>query len=237
MQAEITTINKLSEKDINEAYLLFSRFYSNVDFDNFLKDLSEKDWMIRLISNGQLAGFSTQQLMELEIDIKNTHFLFSGDTIVDPEYWSRNQLGGAFIHLFLHVLNKYKTPLYWFLITKGFRTYRFLPVFFKRFYPSISNNNKDLKVILDTVAKHKFGDEYNCKTELVTYKTDKDRFDSIYAEIPASRKKDRNVSYFIKRNPEYAKGVELACIAELSRESLTAPGIRLLESAKPEWNV
>ena len=237
MKTEIININYLSKDEICEAYNLFFRFYSNTNFENFLKDFSEKDWLIRVIDNGKIVGFSTQELIELEINNQNINFLFSGDTIIDPEYWSKNQLGGAFIHLFLRVKNTLKTPLYWFLITKGFRTYRFLPVFFKRFYPVHTNENGDLKILLDAVAKHKFKDEYNCESELVKYNIEKDRFDNSYAAIPDSRRKDKNVNYFIKRNPEFFKGVELACITELSRESLTDRGIRLLNSAKFEWNV
>jgi len=237
MKTEISCTKRLSEKDIHEAYLLFCRFYSNVNLENFISDLSEKNWMIRIVDNGKLVGFSTQQLIELQINGKTTYFLFSGDTIVDPGYWNKNQLGGAFIHLFLHVINIRKTPLYWFLITKGFRTYRFLPVFFKRFYPSYTSNNQDLKPLLDAVASHKFQDEYNPNTELVTYKSGKDRFDNKYAEIPESRRKSKNVNYFIKRNPEYSAGVELACITRLSKDSLTDAGIRLMDSAKLDWNV
>ena len=46
-------------------------------------------------------------------------------------------LAGSFGHFMLRMLKEHRgTPVYWFLISKGYRTYRFLPVFFNRFYPT-----------------------------------------------------------------------------------------------------
>lgn len=237
MKTEIISIQKISDAGKRQLFDLFSRFFANTDYDRFLADLSEKHWLIRMQDGDRLAGFSTQLLLEQVNGVDNVRFLFSGDTIVHPDYWNKSHLAGAFVHLFLRIAAQYGTPLYWFLISKGFRTYRFLPIFFRHFHPHYDGADADMKPLLDAVAMHKFGKEYNANTGLIEYEGRKDYLIADMADIPPSRRTDPHVLFFERNNPSYRCGTELACIAPLYRENLTRCGLRVLESTKVEWDV
>ena len=61
------------------------------------------------------------------------------------------------------------TPLYWFLLVKGHRTFRYLPVFGKSFYPHWSVDRDDLRPLADALALEMFPDDYNPATGVVEF--------------------------------------------------------------------
>ncbi|MBN2684995.1 MAG: hypothetical protein JXR40_06925 [Pontiellaceae bacterium] len=236
MKTQIISTQKVSEQNRAELYELFQQFYANTSKDRFLRDFSNKHWLIRMSDNEKLVGFSTQQLLELPWNGETLRFLFSGDTIVHPNYWNQSQLAGAFGHLFLRIEAESNTPLYWFLISKGFRTYRFLPVFFHRFFPRHSTGDTDLKPLLDIVAKSMFKAAYNSQTGIIETDPTKDHLISSLAEIPPARKRDPHVAFFQRANPSYTAGTELACLAPLSQSNLTRCGERVIQHTEVEWD-
>ena len=49
-----------------------------------------------------------------------------------------------------------RAEFYWFLISKGYKTYRFLPLFFREFYPRHDAPTPAwAKEILDALGRHK----------------------------------------------------------------------------------
>jgi len=237
MKTEIIKTEYVDESDKKVLYALFEQFYTQTSYEQFLADFDEKQWLIRMSEGSRLAGFSTQQLIEFPILGKPARVLFSGDTIVHPDYWNKSHLAGAFGHLFQKIEPEARSPLYWLLISKGFRTYRFLPVFFNSFHPVHNDNNTNLKPLLDAVATYKFETDYNPNTERVEFSKTKDRLNEQMAEIPISRQTDPHVAFFLQRNPLYRDGTELASIAPLSTENLTRCGKRVIQTTQVEWNV
>lgn len=236
MKTQIISTQKVSEQSRAELYELFQQFYDNTCRDRFFADFSNKHWLIRMSDKGRLVGFSTQQLVELPCKGGTIRFLFSGDTIVHPDYWNQSRLAGAFGHLFLRVEAESSTPLYWFLISKGFRTYRFLPVFFHRFYPHHSAGDADLKPLLDAVAASMFKTAYNPRTGIIEADPTKDHLIHSLADIPPARKRDPHVAFFQRANPSYTAGSELACLASLAHNNLTRCGRRVIQHTEVEWN-
>ena len=236
MKTYISSTRNVSDQNREDLYGLFQQFYANTSWARFISDLSNKHWLIRMIDNDRLVGFSTQQLLELSWNGGVVRFLFSGDTIVHPDYWNQSRLAGAFGHLFLHIEAEARTPLYWFLISKGFRTYRFLPVFFCRFYPHYSGSEADLKPLLDTVAEFMFKAAYNKRTGVIEADPAKDHLIRSLAEIPSARQSNPHVLYFQRVNPSHAAGSELACLAPLSRSNLTRCGERVIQHTEVEWD-
>jgi len=236
MKTEIIKTECVKEPEKKALYSLFQKFYANTDYDQFLADFDEKHWLIRMREGSRPVGFSTQQLIELPISGNPARFLFSGDTIVHPDYWSKSHLAGAFVHLFLRLEAESTDPLYWFLISKGFRTYRFLPVFCKKFHPSCNGENQNLKPLLDAIATFKFGADYNPETERVEFSQPKDRLNKQMADVPVSRRNNPHIAFFLKRNPHYCTGTELAGIAPLSADNLTRCGRRVIQTTEVEWH-
>ncbi|MCR9206403.1 MAG: hypothetical protein NXH75_17610, partial [Halobacteriovoraceae bacterium] len=68
-------------------FSLFERYYENVNYEQFRKDLHNKTKVILLITaQKEIGGFST--LTEFKIDHKGKkhHVLYSGDTIIDKSF-------------------------------------------------------------------------------------------------------------------------------------------------------
>ena len=62
--------------------------------------------------------------------------VYSGDTIVAPEAWGTTALARGWITAVNQLRERYPRGKYfWLLLTSGFRTYRFLPVFWREFFP------------------------------------------------------------------------------------------------------
>lgn len=219
-------------------FALHGRYFSRVHRDTFFHDMNEKDWVIVLRDGPDIVGFSTLQLIPLRIQDTERIFLFSGDTIVDRAHWRDSTLAGCFGHFMLRLMAEHPTtPLHWFLISKGYRTYRFLPVFFNHFFPVHSGATPpDDAGLLHAVATHKFGAAYNPDKGVVRLAGQKDRLKPEMCEIPEGRVQDPHVRFFLERNPAYDMGDELACIAEISEANLNRYAWRVIEHAKVTWD-
>ena len=108
-------------------------------------------------ATGELCGFSTQMLMQAECQGRPVTALFSGDTIIAREYWGDPALSHAWGRLALQLMDLPGRELYWFLMSKGYKTYRFLPVFFREFDPHPERPMPpDRKAVLDVLARRKY---------------------------------------------------------------------------------
>jgi hypothetical protein len=238
MNMQIIKISRVSGDEKMEMFNLINSYFSNFQIETFLKDISEKDWVIVLREPGEkIFGFSTIQVIPAAVDGREVIYVFSGDTIVDPQYWQANMLAPAFGFFMLRMIDDYKElPVYWFLITKGYRTYRFLPMYFRKYYPAW---NKETPPEYDRLLKYictgKFGKWYNPGTGVITFNGAKDHLNDQMCEIPESKKQNSHIKFFLEKNPYYYRGDELACIADISRENLNKLAYRIMEEKSVQW--
>jgi hypothetical protein len=237
LQASIVRQSRLPGADRESMLELHTRYFSNVRRERFLASLSEKDWVIRLVHAGRIVGFSTQRILTLHHDGRDRHVLFSGDTIVDRAFWREHELAGAFGHLILRLMREHgEDGLHWFLITKGYRTYRFLPVFFNRFWPSpVSCTEADRPSLLPVVARALYGAAYDEVRGVIAAAEDSDRLRPEMCDVPPSRRRDAYVEFFLDRNHGFARGDELACLADLRRDNLNDHAWRVIDRTMPVW--
>ena len=136
LRSYATLVQDISLKTRQEMFELLAACYHNVFWEQFQRDLAEKKWTI-IIEDSEthaLKGFSTLKVFLHDFQGEKSRLAFSGDTIISPSCWGSLRLPMAFGKLMLHVLSERPNiPLYWMLITKGIRTYRVLPVFFRSF--------------------------------------------------------------------------------------------------------
>jgi len=236
VNTEICSVNHLCAEEERELFRLFDLFYANTDESRFQMDLHEKDWVIRLRSEDRVVGFSTQKLFPFSGPDGPVRILFSGDTIVHPDFWDRIHLSGAFGHLVFQLLDQPGPPLYWFLISKGFRTYRFLPVFFHHFFPRYDAKDPHLKPLRDLVAFSRFANEFDPETGLIEFRQQRDHALPSVGHIPENRLSDPHISFFATANPDHVAGVELACICPLVKENITRCGDRVIRRTPVSWN-
>jgi len=228
----------LNEAERNELLHLHQQYYDNIAPVIFFKDLHEKDWVIIIKDvNGKLLGFTTIQLIWLEIEHIKHLYLFSGDTIVKESIRNSPVLATAFARFMYALIENYPDyPIHWFLISKGYRTYRFLPVYFKEYYP-VHDQQIPLayKEILDSIALYKFGEEYNPYTQIIHHKEEKDRLKPEFAEIAEAKKKDADIRFFYEKNPFFYRGNELACIADIRVSNFKPLVNRILNYGKVDF--
>lgn len=227
----------LQEPEREALLQLHMRHFANVQRERFMNDLNEKDWVILLFRrDGVVVGFSTQKLISCRVGDRDVRFLFSGDTVVDRSYWNTPLLPGCFGHLMQRLMERYgEHDFYWFLISKGFRTYRFLPVFFNRFWPAPDRATPpEMDALLAAVADSKFGAAFDPSSGLVRIPGG-DCLVPDLAEVPDARLHDPHVAFFLARNPRYAQGEELACLAPIRHDNLNHYAYRVIRSTKPEW--
>jgi len=237
VQTTILRQESLAQADREAMVCLYQQYFSSVVNSTFQRDLEEKQWVILLHSNGVLGGFSTAQLFILVVDGSERVCLFSGDTIVDRKFWNSPALAGSFGQLILKALEiAGDRELYWFLISKGYRTYRFLPVFFHEFYPRFDKPTPHrFQEVLDAVSISKFGGAYDRGSGIVRASAKKDRLRQFMQKIPAGREADPHIRFFLQKNPGHTQGDELACIASLRRDNLNKAAWRVIRTTPVVW--
>lgn len=238
LETTIARLSKITDTQRESMFVLHNRYFSNVRREKFYRDMDEKDWAIILRDGGEIVGFSTLQIIRLRVGGAERIFLFSGDTIVDCAHWRDSTLAGSFAHFMLKLIHDFpETPRYWFLISKGYRTYRFLPVFFHEYHPNPTcAAPDDYDRLLNSIALHKFGTAFDAHTGLVKLNGSADRLRPEMCAVPPGRERDPHVNFFLERNPSYRDGDELACLAAISRENLNARAWRVLEHTRVTWD-
>lgn len=232
---DIVTRSALSEALVPVMLALHQDYYANVFEAAFREDLAEKDWVILLRDGDDLVGFSTQMLITLPGPRGPVRYLYSGDTVVAKSHRRQPGLAGAFGHLMLDLIERHgEGDLYWFLISKGFRTYRFLPVFFRDYFPG-PDRSAELEPLLQLVASHRFGDAYDPATGVVSFDHAKDHLRAERIDLRDGRRKDPHIEFFLTANPGWRSGDELACIAPITRANLNAGAQRVIRRTDPRW--
>ena len=228
----IETVTDLSDVERDQMFSLMETYYANMTREEFDADLDQKQWAIVLKDpvSGNVQGFSTQVLLDVSANGQPFRALFSGDTIVARKYWASNPLAREWGRFALTLIDRYpETPLYWFLIAKGYKTYRFLPLFFHEFYP-----RHDLPTpqwawqTIDTIGATLYPEAYDPVTGIVCAGHSSCHLRPQVADISPERLRDADVKFFDERNPGHAHGDELCCLAPLTRENFTASAYRVI---------
>lgn len=231
--AELTQVQRAAMFD------LMDRYYENLRREQFDRDLDEKRWVIWIEDDEShaLRGFSTQMLLETNVAGSTITALFSGDTIVAQECWHEQALTHVWGKLALALMDRHpQGSLYWFLISKGYKTYRFLPIFFHEFYPRVDVPTPiAMREVLDALGRRKYPMHYDPVRGVIRAGLEKDRLRAGVAEVTESRLKDPHVRFFLERNPDYSQGEELCCLAPLSRENFTAAAYRVIGTPATPW--
>jgi hypothetical protein len=153
--------------------------------------------------------------------------LFSGDTVIDKSHWGSMALPVAWGRLMLSLLAAQPGVIfYWLLTSKGYKTYRFLPVFFREFQPCYNAEpTPSEKKLLRSVAVHRFGTRYDAAAGILRAEPGNQRLREGVAELDSRRLRDPHVAFFQQRNPRHAQGDELVCLARFHPDNLN-PYIR-----------
>ena len=240
LSAELVPVEEIKPAQRRVMFALMEQYYAGMKRQSFEADLDEKRWVILLGDRDRqrIHGFSTQMILDVEVAGRPIHALFSGDTIVERSCWGQGLLAQAWGRLALELIEKYPIgSLYWFLISKGYKTYRYLPVFFREFYPRFDMTTPPwAAALIDAVARRKYPQLYDADCGVIRPEPDGCRLRNGVAEITAQRLRDPHIRFFAQRNPRHGDGEELCCIAPLTGENFTPAAARPLRDTAPVWS-
>jgi hypothetical protein len=237
MNVRISRVPLVTEKEEDALYQLHSRYFSSVKRAVFHEDFREKSWVITARDGaGGYAAFSTIRTYADRIGGDEVSVIFSGDTVVRPDSWKRNLIAPAFAAFLKRSMDEAgEKPLYWFLLSKGYRTFMFMPAFFISFHPSPDTGGESLKPVLDELASRRYGKDYDPRTGVMSRNGEADALRDELAEVPESRREGRHVRFFLEANPLYRRGDELCCLTRVERANIKPLGLRILEFKEFEW--
>jgi len=223
--------SQLTEQDRFHMLDVFSRHFEKIENKVFMRDLDEKEWVILLRDeHGIIQGFSTMMILTDRVDDIPVKALFSGDTIVAKEHWGSPELARIWGRFVLSLIDRGKGErLFWFLICQGYRTYRFLPLYFREFYPGLDRPFPPFeKKVRDALARMKFGEQFDPATGIIHAHGLQYRLRHGIADITSQKMTDPHIGFFCMMNPRHAEGDELACIAPLTRENFLEVAYRII---------
>lgn len=231
LAGEVRRVDALTVAERDRMYGLMSTYFERVSPESFSRDLAEKTWAVLLTDSesGRLCGFSTLMGMSVEVEGERVGGVFSGDTIVDREYWGETALARVWSqYAFRLAAAMPEGRVFWFLICSGYKTYRFLPVFFREFFPTFERPTpRRIQSVMDALASSKFPAEYHAERGIVRFETPAPLVGGV-ADVTEQRLGDPHVAFFVRANPGHADGDELVCLTELTPTNLTPAGRRMV---------
>lgn len=222
--SELTALEEEGMLDLYESlYVLPNRAI-------FQTDLAAKDEVLLLRAGTELVGFTTLQIYDFPFQGLTRRIVFSGDTVVHRDHWGQQALATAWIRRMgsLHRQDP-RVPLYWFLVVKGHRTYRFLPAFCTRFHPHWELPTEDLKALADALAVDHFGSDFDPELGLVRYKESRGHLSPKIAQPTETERRLPAVSFFLQKNPGYVHGDELVCLFEFTGTAMRSLTRRIFQ--------
>lgn len=238
MIGELLSRSALSEADVTAMYELLRVHFDNVDESSFRRDLEDKQWVVRIRSGSTLLGFTSLRYLSLSHAGTELKLLYSGDTIVSPKARQSTVFARSWIDAVRRLRRYYDAPeFYWLLLVSGFRTYRFLPVFWRQFFPVFDRATPSIEQRrMDAAARLLFRQRYLADSGIVRFeKPQVLKADQV--GIAASRLRDPHIACFAELNPGFLQGDELVCWTRLAESNLTAAGRRMWHASDADQPV
>ena len=212
---------ELSTQQRDDMWALYQFWYDASSPELFLSDLSTKTEVLLVSHQGRLVGFTTLETFPWQRGGLSLKIVYSGDTIVDPFHWGQQALAFAWIRRVGQIKHEQpQLPLYWLLIVKGHRTFKYLPTFSRTFYPHWKDRNEELQELADELARDKFGHHYNPESGVVEFTRSRGQLKPTIAEPSATELRKECVRFFLEKNPNFRIGHELVCICALEESNL-----------------
>ncbi|HEV7508340.1 MAG TPA: hypothetical protein VGS07_25890 [Thermoanaerobaculia bacterium] len=229
MTGRLVACEELTAGERETLFALLAAHFQGVTRERFAADLGEKNWILLLEEDGRLRGFSTLRIYETAgPGGEPLTVVYSGDTIVEQDAWATAALPKSWIAAVRALRERHpRGRLLWLLLTSGFRTYRFLPVFWRDFWPRPdSATPPEVRALLDHLARERFGSAFDAAAGIVRFPEPQILREGLDT-IPEGRLADPHVAFFLKQNPGWAQGDELVCLTELAEDNLTPAGRRM----------
>lgn len=230
-KARFVEFSEISRHQAHEMYAIYEKYYENTNFPLFWSDLSKKTGAILIFhpTTNVIVGFSTIAVHHFKLENKNYTTVFSGDTVIEKEFWGSRALIIGMTKFMVKLRFKHPTDkLYWVLISKGYKTYLLLANNYYTYYPHVDGKHTELAPIIEHYCEQYFPKYYDDNTGLLNFGEDYQPLKGEVAPITEKmRRRNRKIKFFEEMNPSWKAGTELPCIGEISWSDLLLYPTRL----------
>jgi hypothetical protein len=229
LKAGYFKVEKIDVHTIRQMYKVFSQYYENTSWEVFLHDLSKKTGAFIMRNEvGRVVGFSTVMVCDVKVSGRPVRGVFSGDTIIERAYWGSRALQLEFFKFL--IAEKTRRPfdaIYWFLISKGFKTYLLLANNFFTYYPRHDGQDSHLGDIVDAYCEQMFPAYYNREKRILDFGHDYAPLKTDVADITERMRADNpKIRFFEDCNPEWRRGTEMPCVGEITWTDIAKFAVR-----------
>lgn len=226
------TVKQASLSEVERARMLalMQLCYEGVDPARFQRDLAQKDHVILLLDKAtrEIVGFSTILVRREQVGRDVADVLFSGDTVLHPDYWGQKVLDGAFARYLLS--RKLRHPLRslrWLLLSGGYKTYLIIINYFPLTSPRRDREPTDRELVFrDEVCARWFGRQFDPRRGVLRF-GDHYRVRTGIAPIDREAARHPDIAFFADRNPGHVDGEELVCVGEVRLRDLFRAALRI----------
>ncbi|MDQ3520608.1 MAG: hypothetical protein M3466_19670 [Gemmatimonadota bacterium] len=229
----VSLVRDLTVAERDSMYSLLGEYYLHVSRQQFERDLAEKEWVV--LGTDPISQkawcFSTLMRLHATMDGERILALYSGDTVARKESWGGQSTPAVrmLVQLMYGIAAESAVQrAYWFMISSTYKSYRLLPMLFRKFYPSPnSRRSKQAERVLGELSELKHF-VYDPERSIVRFSNPTVFRPGITENTDAAS--DPYISFYEIRNPGASQGDRLASLTELSADNLTALGQRFVRS-------
>lgn len=216
------TASQLSEKQVQNIIELAAEAFSG-DFEaSIRKDLSSGMEIITVYRAEELLAFHTFKFLDFEVDGTKYRGVYDGDLITKK---NKPKIASLLFTEILKVYHKEQQRcglrLFDLLPLAGTQMYSCLDDLYRKYYPNPYYETPDYeKQVLDALASEIFGRNYDSVRGLISYSNNKYALKTVQPDSNAPKKETPSSLFYLKLNPGFEDGTDLACLAEVSRENI-----------------
>jgi hypothetical protein len=225
IRTELRPISALNQDDWEEIRGFGSRYFEGA-FDASMR--AKQELVLLRAASGAIVGIGAVELFDLCIDGRRASFIHAGNAAFADETRGQSQVQKLGFRYFLRAKRRHPLrPVYLVYTTFSWRSYLMLTRNFARSWPRPGQALPRWEAaVYAELGRRLLGERYDA-TVGVARNLDR-RLRPDIAQIPPHLAADPDLRYFIERNPGYASGDVLLCLAPLDAGNWLAVARRML---------
>lgn len=198
-------------------WALYRHYYDRVDEQRFFDDLDAKDDVVLVRDGlGGVQGFTTLASYRHVVDGASYPIVFSGDTVIATPYQGQSALQRAFVRYVMAAVVRAREPVYWFLISKGYKTYLLMSRNFLEYWPRHDHPTPPhARALIGSLARARFGDAFVEGSGIVRFDPPGPRLEDGAAPLDPREAHRPDIQFFQMHNPGWVNGDELCCVGKV----------------------
>ncbi|WP_415837469.1 hypothetical protein [Parendozoicomonas haliclonae] len=168
-----------------------------------------------------VVGIASVDAYRFHWDQQSRTVIFTSNTLID-EAWRGchmiQKLGLSY--LFREKLKNPLTPAFWFFDTYSYKSYLLLPRNFSEYWPKAGMETPQrVQKFIHDLSSHRFGDDWDPE-QGIARRCQKKKLKPTVAPITEKHLADPHIAFYFSRNPNYAEGDRLVCLAPLTAKNI-----------------